>query len=43
MAPTPRSLSLCCGLSLLVKEEDLHNIRMLIEENGMIVDIATIE
>lgn len=44
MAPTPRSLSLCCGISLLVKEEDLQSIRILIEKNEVeIVDIATVE
>jgi hypothetical protein len=44
MAPTPRSLSASCGLSLLVREEDLDQIRQLIEENEMkIIDIAAVK
>lgn len=44
IAPTPRSLSKCCGISLLVEEQDLDEIRRFIEENEIeILDIAAIE
>lgn len=44
IAPTPRVASKCCGISLLVKEEDLDVIRNCIKENGIeILDIVTVE
>ena len=44
IAPTPRSASKCCGISLLVKEEDLGKIRTCVEENGIeILEIAAVE
>lgn len=44
IAPTPRSLSKCCGISLLVDEQDLDTIRNFIEINKIkILDIAAIE
>lgn len=44
IAPTPRSASKCCGISLLVKEEDLGKIRAFVEENGIeILEIAAVE
>ena len=44
IAPTPRSASKCCGISLLVKEEDLGKIRACVEENGIeILEIAAVE
>ena len=44
IAPTPRSASKCCGISLLVKEEDLGKIRVCVEENGIeILEIAAVE
>ena len=44
IAPTPRSASKCCGISLLVKEEDLGKIRACVEENGIeIREIAAVE
>ena len=44
IAPTPRSASKCCGISLLVKEEDLGKIRACGEENGIeILEIAAVE
>ena len=39
IAPTPRVASKCCGISLLVREEDLEAIRNQIE----ILKIAAIE
>jgi hypothetical protein len=44
IAPTPRSISKCCGISLLVKERDLDMIRCFIAENNIdILDIASIQ
>jgi hypothetical protein len=44
IAPTPRSISKCCGISLLIKKEDLAEIRRLIEEHKIeILDIVTKE
>lgn len=44
IAPTPRSASKCCGISLLVKEEDLPAIRDCIDRKGIeILTIAAIE
>ncbi len=33
IAPTPRALSKCCGVSLLIQEEDLETIRECIKTN----------
>lgn len=33
IAPTPRVASKCCGISLLVREEDLDTIQKCIDEN----------
>ena len=44
IAPTPRSASKCCGISLLVWEEDLDRIRCCVQENSIeILDIVTVE
>ena len=44
IAPTPRAASKCCGISLLVREEDLEAIRKFIDENHIeILKIAAIE
>lgn len=44
IAPTPRVASKCCGISLLVREEDLEAIRKFIDENHIeILKIAAIE
>lgn len=44
IAPTPRSLSRCCGISLLVKEEDIEEIQAIIKEYDLnILEIASIE
>ena len=44
IAPTPRVASKCCGISLLVKEEDLETVKLCIQEHGIeILDIAAIE
>lgn len=44
IAPTPRSASKCCGISLLVKEKDIERIRGCVQENGIeILDIAAVE
>lgn len=44
IAPTPRSLSKCCGVSLMVEEKDLEEIRTCIEEHQIeIWEISAIE
>lgn len=44
IAPTPRSLSKCCGISLLVKEQDIKAIRHFIKVYGVNVqDITAVE
>ena len=44
IAPTPRSISKCCGISLLVREEDLAGIRNVIKEEKIsIMNIVTLE
>ena len=44
IAPTPRVASKCCGISLLVKEEDLETVKQCIQEHDIeILDIAAIE
>ena len=35
ISPTPRELSVCCGVSLLVKEEDVSFIEELAEEQQL--------
>lgn len=44
IAPTPRSASKCCGISLLVQKEDLKKIRECIRQNGIeTLGIAEVE
>ena len=35
ISPTPRELSVCCGISLLVQEEDVERIRALAAEQDL--------
>jgi hypothetical protein len=35
IVPTPRRLSVCCGISIMYDEADGDRIRELIEENGV--------
>ncbi|MEE1086976.1 MAG: DUF3343 domain-containing protein [Schaedlerella sp.] len=35
IVPTPRQASKCCGISLLVKEEDLEAVKQCIEEHDI--------
>ena len=35
ISPTPRELSVCCGISLLVQEEDVERIRTLAAEQDL--------
>lgn len=35
ISPTPRELSVCCGMSLLVRKEDLDRIRAVAEEKSL--------
>ncbi len=44
IAPTPRSASKCCGVSLMIREEDTDKILECIEENQIeILKIAAVE
>ncbi|MCF2682020.1 DUF3343 domain-containing protein [Faecalicatena contorta] len=44
IAPTPRSASKCCGISLLVQEQDIDAIKSCIEEHQIeILKFAAIE
>ena len=44
IAPTPRVLSTCCGVSLLAEEKDISAIRACVEEHGIeILKIEAIE
>ncbi len=44
IAPTPRAASKCCGVSLLIREEDKEAVEACIEEHGIeILKIAAIE
>jgi hypothetical protein len=44
IAPTPRELSTCCGISLLIREEDVDDIKAIIErEHIETLGIASIE
>lgn len=35
ISPTPRELSVCCGVSLLIKDEDIPFIKELAETRGL--------
>ncbi len=35
IAPTPRVLSMCCGISLLIKKEDTETVEKCVEEHGI--------
>ena len=35
IAPTPRAASVCCGVSLLVLEEDIDRINKCVEEHSI--------
>ncbi|MDL2252903.1 DUF3343 domain-containing protein [Ruminococcaceae bacterium OttesenSCG-928-I18] len=41
IAPTPRVLSKCCGISLIVEQEELDKIRQIVENNE--IDILEIQ
>lgn len=44
IAPTPRVASKCCGISLLVKAEDVETVQKCIEERGVeTLGIAEVE
>lgn len=44
IAPTPRSASKCCGISLMIKEEDIDAVRRCVSEQGIeILKIAAVE
>lgn len=35
ISPTPRELSVCCGVSLLIREEDIEAIQALAETRAL--------
>lgn len=37
IAPTPRAASVCCGVSLLVLEEDIECIHKCVEEHDILI------
>lgn len=44
IAPTPRAASKCCGVSLLIKEEDIEAVETCVKEHKIeILRIAQIE
>ena len=44
IAPTPRSISKCCGVSLMAEEKDLDAIKICAKENSIeILKIAKIK
>lgn len=44
IAPTPRTVSKCCGISLLIKEEDIPAVRQCVEEKKIdILEIAAVK
>lgn len=44
IAPTPRAASVCCGVSLLVLEEDIDRIKICVEEHDIEINgIAQVE
>ena len=44
IAPTPRELSTSCGISLLIREEDVENIKKIMERDHIeTLGIASIE
>ena len=38
IAPTPRAASSCCGMSLIVEEEDLEKIEQIIAETDVTIE-----
>ncbi len=44
IAPNPRSASKCCGISLMIKEEDIGAVQGCVSEHGIeILKIAAVE
>ena len=37
ICPVPRSVSACCGMSLLVLEEDIAAVRRRVEDSGIAI------
>lgn len=35
ISPTPRQLSVCCGIALLIEEEEIPSIRELAEQRNL--------
>ena len=44
ISPTPRSLSKCCGISLIVEEKEIEDVIRVVKENDIeIIAIESIE
>ena len=44
IAPTPRSASKCCGISLMIHEDDIDTVSNCVKEHGIeIIKIAAVE
>jgi hypothetical protein len=44
IAPTPRSASKCCGISLLIEKDDIETVKSCIAKHGIdILDIVEIK
>ena len=44
IAPTPRSASKCCGISLMIHEEDIDTVSNCVKEHEIeIIKIAAVE
>ena len=41
ISPTPRALSKCCGISIMIEESEMNEVRRVVEEND--VEIISIE
>ncbi|MGC4019022.1 MAG: DUF3343 domain-containing protein [Muricomes sp.] len=43
IAPTPRSVSKCCGISLMIEEKDIEVIHQCVKEHNIeILEIAAV-
>lgn len=44
ISPTPRSLSKCCGISLIIEENEIEQINKIVKENSIeIIGIESVE
>lgn len=44
ISPTPRSLSKCCGISIMIDEGEIDDVRRVVENNDVeIISIESVE